>query len=187
MGRRAAGQPDAPRPVPRAWAARRRECVVFYFGPGQGGDPQANAERWASQFVNADGTPATSNVKTRAMKSGGLGALRRDQGTYGRLDGGRRRRSQARLPCSAPSSRPDANWFFKLTGGGDGGRPAPAFEAMIGSMKRGGPRAERAAAPCPSSGRRAPSHCARWPPRRGAFWAEMRPGENGRRVRLTTQ
>jgi hypothetical protein len=26
------------------------ECVVFYFGPGQGGDAQANAERWAGQF-----------------------------------------------------------------------------------------------------------------------------------------
>ena len=27
------------------------ELVVFYFGPGEGGDPRANAERWAGQFV----------------------------------------------------------------------------------------------------------------------------------------
>ena len=27
------------------------ECVVFYFGPGQGGDAMANAERWAAQWL----------------------------------------------------------------------------------------------------------------------------------------
>src|SRR5262245_40912700 len=26
------------------------ECAVFYFGPGQGGDPMANAQRWVGQF-----------------------------------------------------------------------------------------------------------------------------------------
>jgi hypothetical protein len=31
------------------------ECVVFYFGPGQGGDAQSNAERWASQFTQPGG------------------------------------------------------------------------------------------------------------------------------------
>src|SRR5215510_5307663 len=30
------------------------ECAVFYFGPGQGGDPMANAQRWAGQFKHPD-------------------------------------------------------------------------------------------------------------------------------------
>ena len=32
------------------------ECIVFYFGPGEGGDPMSNARRWAGQFDQPDGS-----------------------------------------------------------------------------------------------------------------------------------
>lgn len=46
------------------------ECVVFYFGPGQGGDPKSNIERWADQFVTADGKPGTTAMQTRELAVG---------------------------------------------------------------------------------------------------------------------
>ena len=39
------------------------ECIVFYFGAGQGGDPLANARRWAGQFTLPDGRPAEETMK----------------------------------------------------------------------------------------------------------------------------
>src|SRR5262249_47963631 len=48
------------------------ECVVFYFGPGQGGDPKSNAARWAEQFTLADGKPADGAMKTSTIEVGGL-------------------------------------------------------------------------------------------------------------------
>lgn len=43
------------------------ECVVYYFGVGQGGSVQANIERWTSQFAGADGKPATANVAKKTV------------------------------------------------------------------------------------------------------------------------
>src|SRR5437660_1658653 len=33
------------------------ECGIFYFGPGQGGDVQANIDRWTGQFQTPGGQP----------------------------------------------------------------------------------------------------------------------------------
>jgi hypothetical protein len=118
------------------------ECVVFYFGPGQGGDPRSNAERWASQFVNADGTPATSAMKTRATESNGLKVLYVEtRGTYaaGMMAGGAGEPKAGYALLGAIVEGPDSNWFFKLTGPAatvDAQRAA--FESMIGGIKRGG-------------------------------------------------
>src|SRR5580765_4871781 len=51
------------------------ECAVFYFGPGQGGDPHANATRWAGQFTHPDGTPAADTVKTSTLQVGDVKVL----------------------------------------------------------------------------------------------------------------
>jgi len=42
------------------------ECVINYFGPGQGGTVDANIERWKSQVLGADGKPAPAAVAKRA-------------------------------------------------------------------------------------------------------------------------
>lgn len=38
------------------------ELVVFFFGPGQGGDVEANIARWRSQFSTDDGGPVEARV-----------------------------------------------------------------------------------------------------------------------------
>jgi hypothetical protein len=48
--------------VPAANGAAPVETVVYFFGPGQGGDPAANLERWHSQFSNPDGSPVKEVV-----------------------------------------------------------------------------------------------------------------------------
>jgi hypothetical protein len=40
------------------------EVVVYFFGPGQGGDPQANIDRWQSQFSHPDGSPKITRETT---------------------------------------------------------------------------------------------------------------------------
>ena len=44
------------------------ECVINYFGPGQGGTVDANIERWRSQVQGADGKPAPANVAKRTIR-----------------------------------------------------------------------------------------------------------------------
>jgi hypothetical protein len=45
-------------------AAGSAEVVVYFFGPRQGGNVDANLARWKSQFSNPDGSPV-SEVVTR--------------------------------------------------------------------------------------------------------------------------
>jgi hypothetical protein len=96
------------------------ECAVFYFGPGQGGDPMSNAKRWAGQFKRPDGSPALGDMKTTEMTAGKRSVLLvQVSGTY---DGGMTMTSAPSTPkpgyalLGAIVEGPDANWFFKLTG-----------------------------------------------------------------------
>jgi len=118
------------------------ECVVFYFGPGQGGEPMDNARRWASQFLDSSGQPATESMKTRSEKIRDVPVLFVEvAGTY-KAGGG--------MGMGGPTSKPDwallgaiaegadANWFFKFTGPRatvEGERAA--FETMVESLRRG--------------------------------------------------
>lgn len=117
------------------------QCVVYYFGPGQGGDAMANAERWASQFVQPDGRPSTEVLKTEELEVRGIPVLTVEvTGTY---SGGMA--MMGRPPQELPdhmllgviAEGPDANWFFKLTGPEATLREQkPAFEALYGSLEK---------------------------------------------------
>jgi hypothetical protein len=116
------------------------ECVVFYFGAGEGGDPQANAERWAAQFTQDGGEPAA--LKTSSLAVEGVKVMVVEAaGTY--HGGPTMGAAAAPAPRSgymllgAIAEGPDANWFFKLTG------PEPtvrgqraAFEGLLRSLKK---------------------------------------------------
>lgn len=118
------------------------ECVVFYFGHGQGGDPASNAERWASQFEQPGGKPATAAMRTRSLKVGEMKVLIVETtGTYlaGGMMGGPVERKPGWALLGAVVEGPDAKWFFKLTGPKaslDAQRAA--FEGMVKSLKRPG-------------------------------------------------
>jgi hypothetical protein len=43
------------------------ECVVYFFGRGQGGPVDANMERWNGQFLTASGQTAPAQIKKRVI------------------------------------------------------------------------------------------------------------------------
>ncbi len=119
------------------------ECAVFYFGPGEGGDAQSNAARWAGQFRRPDGSSVGDAFKTREIKVGDIPVLMVEvTGTYvGGMGGGPsgpERPNQMLLGAIAKG--PDANWFFRATGPrATMEAQRAAFEGMIRSLKRGQP------------------------------------------------
>jgi hypothetical protein len=91
------------------------QCAVFYFGPGQGGDIQANIDRWASQLTDASGghptpTVAESNIGGRKVLKVSM------EGTYTNTMGGDSAPKPGTLLLGAIVEGADANWFFKCTG-----------------------------------------------------------------------
>jgi hypothetical protein len=114
------------------------ECVVFYFGPGQGGDPTSNANRWASQFHTEEGR-GQAPLKTRSLEASGMKVLLVDvAGTYvggmGGMDSGPK---AGYALLGAIVEGPESNWFFKLTGPEKTvAAQRPAFEQMVLKVKR---------------------------------------------------
>ena len=94
------------------------ECVVNFFGPGQGGGIDANVDRWKGQVLGADGAPAAAKIDKRAGK--GVTITRVDaSGTYtgmgGPMNPGAKPVAGYRL-IGAIVEGPGGNVFFKLTG-----------------------------------------------------------------------
>ena len=95
------------------------ECVVFYFGPGQGGDVQANVDRWRNMFTAAGGTPGPSKVGE--IKVGGRTITRVEaSGTYTPTAMGMGSEPPPAKPgwmmLGAVVPGPEANWFFRCAG-----------------------------------------------------------------------
>lgn len=113
------------------------ECVVFYFGPGQGGPPRANADRWASQFKDAAGNPPEPVIEESTLDGRSVMKVF-VEGTYapsGMMGGTPQPPITNASLLGAIVEGPDANWFFKCTG------PAATmeahrdgFDAMIASI-----------------------------------------------------
>lgn len=96
-------------------------CVVYYFGAGQGGGPQANAERWADQFEQEDGSSSRDVLVTEAMQVNDMPLLLVEvKGTYNEggmmMTGGPQKSFPGYMLKGAIIEGPDANWFFKFTG-----------------------------------------------------------------------
>jgi hypothetical protein len=123
-------------------AAGDAELVVFYFGPNQGGPPLDNAQRWAMQFTQPGGGDPLAALQTRSGDIHGIPALFVETtGTYnpGTMSAGPAVAKENFALLGVVAQGGDANWFFKFTG------PKPtveaeraAFEAMVGSLRRGG-------------------------------------------------
>ena len=118
------------------------ECVVFYFGPNQGGDAMMNAQRWAGQFTLSDGRPGVDGAVLVAREAAGMAVLTVEvEGTYnpGMPFAGRPTEERSgQMLLGAIVEGPDANWFVKCTGPKatlSGARTS--FDEFIGSMHRG--------------------------------------------------
>jgi hypothetical protein len=116
------------------------ECVVFYFGAGEGGDARSNAERWAGQFTRGDGKPA--ELETSALAGAPVEVTMVEvRGTYH----GGPTMGAANAPRPVPDSMllgaiakgPDANWFWKFTGPEKTvNAHRTAFEGMLRSLEK---------------------------------------------------
>ena len=120
------------------------ECAVFYFGPGQGGDAQSNAARWAGQFQRPDGTAIGDAFKTRQIKIDDISVMMVEvAGTYVGGMGGTPTESARpdQMLLGAIAEGPEANWFFRAIGPrATMEAQRTAFETMIRSLKRDGSR-----------------------------------------------
>jgi hypothetical protein len=93
------------------------DCVVNYFGPGQGGTVDANVERWRAQVLGADGKPAAAKVTTRTVRGVKITFVD-SSGIYTGMGGpmaGGKPVSGYRLIGAIAEGR-TGNVFFKLTG-----------------------------------------------------------------------
>ena len=117
------------------------QCVVFYFGAGQGGDAQANAERWADQFSQPDGSSSRDALETEELEVGGVPVLLvQVTGTYNEggmmMTGAPAKTKPDYMLMGAVVAGPDANWFFKLTGPEETVRSnEQGFRGLLGSIK----------------------------------------------------
>ena len=118
------------------------EFIVYYFGPGQGGDAMSNAIRWAGQFTQPDGSSSQDQLKTESIQVGEMPVMMIEvTGTYGGGMPGMGAGGASKLDhklLGAVAEGPDANWFFKLTGpSATVDEQRSAFEALVNSLKPG--------------------------------------------------
>ena len=94
------------------------ECVVYFFGQGQGGPVEANIERWKGQFTTPDGKPAPANIATRTVN--GLAVTTIDiSGAYSGMGGPLAQTqsvSQGYRLLGAILVNPGGNIFLKFAG-----------------------------------------------------------------------
>jgi hypothetical protein len=123
-------------------AAGDAECVVFYFGPGQGGDAMSNAYRWADMFTQPDGGSSRDVLKTEPITVGDMAVLLIEvTGIYGgggRPMGGGGQAAPGQMLLGSVAEGVDANWFFKLTGPQETVEAQrAAFRSMMESLNPG--------------------------------------------------
>jgi len=121
--------------VPAKGGGDAGECAVFYFGPGQGGDPESNIDRWIGQFEKH------GKISRASQQYGGIPVkLVEVEGDYlapsGPMMESTARKSDYMLK-GAIVEGPNGNVFFKFTGPKktlDGA--AKEFEQLLASMKK---------------------------------------------------
>ena len=137
---------EAPKPmraatytVPGKADGEDAECVVYFFGAGQGGSVDANLERWKRQILAPDGKPAEAKIAKRTIH--GLPVTTIDStGDYTSMGGpmapSKSTQHDYRL-LGAIVEGPDGNVFVKFTG------PAktvtarqPDFEEFLNSFDK---------------------------------------------------
>jgi hypothetical protein len=121
--------------VPAAQGAPdEARCAVYYFGPGQGGDPETNIERWIREFE-----PPVEPVRASRTVDGLEVSTVRLRGKYLAhvgMEESRTARANHEL-YAAIVEGPSGALFFKLTGPQRTLDAAAAeFEGMLGSLRK---------------------------------------------------
>lgn len=115
------------------------DAAVFYFGQGSGGSVEENTKRWASQFLDAAGKPATPKVE-KATASGMPVTWVALDGRYARGVGtGPQGESKAKQSLRVAVIETDrGNLFFQLWGDEAAiAKQYPLMKMIVGQLKRG--------------------------------------------------
>ena len=114
------------------------ECVVYFFGQGQGGSVEANLERWGGQFT-LNGRPAPAKTAKKTVH--GLNVTTMDvTGTYVATGGmtmtPQPPKADQRM-LAAIVEGPGGNIFIKFTGPVKTvSANAAKFDALVGSFQK---------------------------------------------------
>jgi len=117
------------------------ECIVYYFGPGQGGGVEANIQRWIGQFEAPGGGPADGLAERSRKTVNGIEVTLLDlTGTYlfkpFPMAPSATKKPGYRMLAAIAEGK-DAPVFFKLTAPQKTAAAAePAFRQMIESLER---------------------------------------------------
>ena len=138
---------EPPRPMraatyvvpPTAGDTANAECVVYFFGAGQGGSVEANLDRWKGQILDPEGKPAEAKIAKRTVHDLPVTTID-SSGDYtgmgGPMAASKSVHSNYRL-LGAIIEGPGGNVFLKFTG------PArtiaarrPEFEQLLNSFDK---------------------------------------------------
>jgi hypothetical protein len=122
------------------------ELTVFTFGPGQGGDIDANLQRWYGQVALPDGGSSRDAATRATFTVNGMRVTETE--VAGRLAAGMAMPGAPPPPSfehgrllAAIVETPNGPWFFKLTGPDATVASARAsFETMLHSMQPRAPQ-----------------------------------------------
>jgi len=99
--------------VPGADASQFGDITFFHFGAGQGGDIQANTQRWLRQFDSKPGTEKTASLDAGSTKI----TLVTTEGTFhSGMPGGPTTSVPDQALLGAILENPEGNVFVKMTG-----------------------------------------------------------------------
>jgi len=115
------------------------ECVVFYFGPGQGGDAPSNVARWMSMFTMPEGGPVEGKVSEQKLGDKlvtRIEAAGTYQPTAMMMGGPPPAKQPGSMMLGAIVPGADANWFFRCIGPQKTiAANRAAFDGFIASLK----------------------------------------------------
>lgn len=102
------------------------EVAVFYFGPGQGGSVEANAQRWIGQFSNVkDGDTKRNDREANGMRQHIVEVVK---GSYGSGMPGDTGSKENYGMVAAIVEAPSGSYFFKMIG------PSETVQASRGAL-----------------------------------------------------
>jgi hypothetical protein len=114
------------------------ELVLFFFGKGQGGDAEANLERWYGQFTQPDGSASRDKAVVTIRTVNALKVTAVDlSGTYTAMGrGGPSQAATDQRMVAAVVEGEGGPWFLRLVGPTETIVAAkPAFDELLRSLE----------------------------------------------------
>jgi hypothetical protein len=114
------------------------ELVLFFFGKGQGGDAEANLERWYGQFTQPDGSASRDKAVVTIKTVNALKVTAVDlAGTYTAMGrGGPSKAAADQRRVAAVVEGEGGPWVLRLVGPAETVTAAkPAFDELLRSLE----------------------------------------------------